>query len=158
MIGSNTKNLFIANTVKKKYNSRALLSLTLEPIQKGDSPATNKNVVLTHGLYYMRYEPVRGGTNYIDKPFLIKSDLFTMDKIRVANYNVLVSIAKENKKVDFILKFSNISPELFAITKSNPGLEVPIAIDYAKYRTAVMEKHPEASYKQIFREVLEDDD
>ena len=158
MIGSNTKSLFIANTVKKKYNSRALLSLDLEPIQKGDSPATNKNVVLTHGLYYMRYEPVKGGTNYIDKPFLIKSDLFTMDKIRVANYSTLVSIAKENKKVDFLLKFSNISPESFAITRSNPGLEVPIAIDYVKYREAVMEKHPEASYKQIFREVLEDDD
>ena len=158
MIGSNTKNLFIANTVKKKYNSRALLSLTLEPIQKGDSPATNENIVLTHGLYYMRYDPVKGGTNYIDKPFLIKSDLFVMDKIRVSGYIALTKVAKENKKADFLLKFSNISPQTFGIAKNYPGLEVPIAIDYYKYEQAVKQKNPDINYKQIFREVLEDDD
>ena len=158
MIGDNAKRLLIANTVKKRYNSRATLSLDLEPIQKGDSPATNKNVVLTHGLYYLRYDPAKGGKNYADKPFLIKSDLFTMDKKRVNGYTRLIMMAKKDKVVDFLVKFSNISERTFGIAKAYPGLEVPIAIDYYKYEQAVKEKYPDINYKQIFREVLEDDD
>lgn len=158
MIGSNTKRLFIANTVKKKFNSRAVINLDLEPIQKGDSPATNENIVLTHGLYYMRYDPVKGGTNYIDKPFLIKSDLFVMDKIRIASYAALVKLSQKSKEVKFLLKFSNISPKTFGIAKNYPGLEVPVAIDYVKYEECIKQKYPDINYRQIFREALEDDD
>lgn len=158
MIGSNTKEMFIANTVKKRYHSYALMNLDIEPIQKGDTPLTNENIVLTNGLYYMRYEPVKGGVSCIDKPFLIKSDLFVMDKIRVSGYIGLEQVAKQNKKVDFILKFSNISSETFGIAKKYPGLQVPIAIDYTKYEKCIKEKYPDINCKQIFREVLEDDD
>ena len=83
MIGDNAKRLLIANTVKKRFNSRAVVNLNYEPLKKGDSPLTDDDIVVTDGMYYMRYEPVTKGNNYVDKPFLIKSDLFTMDKIRV---------------------------------------------------------------------------
>ena len=157
MIGSNAKSLFIANTVKKKYNSRAILSLDLEPIQKGDSPLTNENIVLTDGMYYLRYEPVKGGKNYADKPYVIKSDLFTMDKLRVHGYTRLIMMTKKDRVVDFLVRFSNISEKTFGIAKAYPGLQVPVCLDYVKYRTCMEEKYPDINYKQIFREVLEDD-
>lgn len=158
MVGDNAKRLLIANTVKKRYNSRAVLNLNYEPIQKGDSPLTNDDVIITHGLYYIRYEPVTKGNNYVDKPYLIKSDLFTMDKIRVTNYARLTMMAKKDKKVEFLMKFSNINEKTFGIAKAYPGLEVPISIDYVKYAEYIQNKYPDINYKQIFREVLEDDD
>jgi hypothetical protein len=158
MIGSNSKRLFIANTVKKKYNSRATLSLNLEPIQKGDSPATNENIILTDGMYYLRYEPVKGGKNFADKPYVIKSDLFTIDKKRVNGYTRLIMMTKKDRVVDFFVKFSNISEKTFGIAKANPGLQVPVCLDYVKYRMCMEEKYPDINCKQIFREVYEDDD
>lgn len=158
MVGDNAKRALIANTVKKRFNSRAVVNLNYEPLKKGDSPLTDEDIVLTDGMYYMRYEPVTKGNNYVDKPFLIKSDLFTMDKIRVNSYMSLNKIAKESKKVAFLLKFSNISPKTFGIAKNYPGLQIPIMIDYVKYEECIKKKYPDINYKQIFREVLEDDD
>lgn len=156
MIGSNAKSLFIANTVKKKYNSRATLHLDLEPIQKGDSPLTNENIVLTDGMYYLRYEPVKGGKNFADKPYVIKSDLFTMDKKRVNGYTRLTMMAKKDRVVDFFVKFSNISEKAFGIAKKYPGLQVPVCLDYVKYEECIKQKYPDINCKQIFREVYEE--
>lgn len=157
MIGDNAKRLLIANTVKKRFNSRAVINLDLEPLKKGDSPLTNDDIVITDGMYYLRYEPVTKGNNYVDKPFLIKSDLFTMDKIRIASYAALVKLSQKSKEVKFLLKFSNVSPKAFGLAKNYPGLQIPIMIDYIKYEEYIKEKYPDINYKQIFREVLEDD-
>lgn len=119
---------------------------------------TNKNYVLTDGMYYVKYNPLPDSVQWKGKPFVVISDMFVHKKIRVASWQGFWKVAQENPRARLIQKFTNISAEVFGLAKTHPGLQVPVCLDFVKYEKFLKENNPDLDYLHVFREVLEDDD
>lgn len=113
--------------------------LDLEKLKDGDSPATNDRIIATKGLIKLKYSPA-ALRKYKETPFIFTNDMFKDTLIRLGGWEDYLEKAKSDEKLNFVLKYSNITPESFIIAKLNPNMDFYYSIDSIRYCKDVAKK------------------
>lgn len=106
----------------------------------------------TTGLYSVRYAPNELVKKTQGKPFVLKIDLFDIIESgghRVVDFEDFCNSTKYSKLVPFLLRYTNISKELFELAKRNCCCDVPFAIDILKYINDVQKKFEEQTGEKL---------
>ena len=133
MIGDNAKRSIIDNSREKKWQKRASVRIDSKPLEKGDCPATNLNCCYTTGSYTVKYKPIPDSDQFADKPYVIKCDLFSGNKVRFSNYRNLQFKGQTDAKVKWIVENTTLTPELLGMAKRHPTMPIPFCLDVVKY-------------------------
>ena len=133
MIGDNAKRSIIDNSREKKWQKRALANVNGLPLKAGDNPATNPDCCLTSCVYTLKYKPVPDSDQYADRPYVIKCDLFSGNRIRFKNFKDLQSIAGSVNKVRWLLDYTTLNSKMLGYAKIHPDMPVPFVLDFEKY-------------------------
>lgn len=122
--------------------SRALIRLDSKPLEIGDSPTTNELVKSTDFFYLVRFKPTNA-SGFQDRPFLIRADVLPGEKIRFRNIMGLEKIAKENKAVRWLMKWTNLSADILRLALYNSFTDIALRFDAKKYSEYIMSQLPE---------------
>lgn len=133
MIGDNAKRSIIDNSREKKWQKRACVRFDGKALEKGDNPGENPNCCYTSGQYTVKYKPVPDSDYFADKPYVIKCDLFSGNKVRFTNYRHLQFQGKTNPKIQWLLDNTTLTPHLIGIAKRHPAMPIPFCFDVLKY-------------------------
>lgn len=143
MIGDNAKRSIIDNSREKKWQKRALANVNGLPLKAGDNPATNPDCCFTSGAYTLKYKPIPDSDQFADRPYVIKCDLFSGNRIRFKNYKDLQSLAASINKVRWLLDYTNFSQRMLAIAKMHPDTPIPFSLDTVLYEKKLRAKGDE---------------
>ena len=131
-----------ANTSNKTLITRIMVSLDEKPLYPGCSRiTTDKSLVYTSGFYHVRFKP--GGSRYaMAKLFSLLVDLYPEKKnyIRFKDWNDLLKRGEKDKRIQFLLKYTNLSEDMFRVAQENIGLIVPFVMDMNKYDLMLKQK------------------
>lgn len=133
MIGDNAKRSIIDNSRGKKWQKRACVRFDSKPLEKGDNPATNPDCCYTSGQYTIKYKPIPDSDQFADKPYVIKCDLFSGNKVRFSNYRNLQFKSQTDPKVKWIIENTTLTPDLLGIAKRHPAMPIPFCLDTVRY-------------------------
>ena len=122
--------------------SRAMIRLDSKPLEIGDSPTTNELVKSTDFFYLVRFKPTNA-SGFQDRPFLIRADVLPGEKIRFRNIMGLEKIAKENKAVRWLMKWTNLSADILRLALYNSFTDIALRFDAKKYSEYIMSQLPE---------------
>lgn len=150
MIGDKARELIMEHDSGRSLNPRILLNLDIQFPKPGDNPIENRRFFYTNGFYVLKYIPVRRNLSK-RKDFLLMGDIIDNRKLRVADYEELKEIAKKNERINFLLKWSNISETTFKIAKEHFNLAIPFAFNVIKYYNYIY-KDEKKEKKSVFRE------
>lgn len=142
--------LIIMCTRKEVFAKSTRVSLNEIPLEL---PGAKK--VVTLGRYTLKKKPGVPGAK--SKKFVINSDLFGGNRLRVGSYRELVEIGKTDIRVRFLLRNTNISNKLFGIANEHRDLPLPFAVDWIKYQKHLEENANGQLRKNFLWEVQEDD-
>ena len=110
---------------------RADYSLTLTPFTFEEDISEREDTFRTNGLFFITYG-LLFKTSF--KPFLIRGDAYDIYRpCRVSSWKDFVEFSSQNDVLSFLLKYTNVSEELFRIAQENPGVQVPFCLDVARY-------------------------
>jgi hypothetical protein len=132
---------------------RALIKFDEMPLEPGDHPATNLNCAYTSGAYTIKFKP--GVPGMEKKPFAFNIDFLPGHRLRVGTYGALEKIAKENIRIKWLIKNTNLSPEHFRIARAHVETPIPFSIDFNLLKEHLT-KNGETR-KDFLWEVTEDD-
>jgi hypothetical protein len=140
MIGDLAKRGVTEESANKVCNPYARISLNDFPLCDETDLTALKT---TDFRYTLRYKPAPNKI-YKNKMFIISCDLIDdgvgKTSTRVIDYKDLVERAKTHKSLAWLIRNTNISPALFKIAKTNPGMIIPIACDIPKYFKKIGDK------------------
>lgn len=156
MIGDKAKEMLADHTVKRTFNPRCLISKTEKLPQRGDSPMNNPDLFYTTGSYSLAFRPSAGPNVRKQDKFIIRSDIFQGSKRRMASYEVMKSMAKNDWSLAFLLKWTNINQKLFDIAAKNISVQIPFTFKVEEYAQMLQEKYGCNEYC-IYREIDEAD-
>ena len=154
LIGDNAKAI-IANMSKNVRVPRALL-INLYA-NYGHEQEHIKNIdgfYKTTCLYSFRYTPNEFAEKTRGKPFIFKIDLFDTIESgghRVVDFQDFCNSEKYGKFVPFLLRYTNISEELFELARNNPCCDIPLQFDILKYIKDVKEKWEKETGEKLER-------
>jgi hypothetical protein len=143
MIGDKARECLSDHTSRFKLNRRMMCSLTSKTPQIGDNPLNNRDFIFTDGLYSIEYSPSNGPSVPKGAVYLIKCDIFFRKATRVFRYSDMQKKAKEDPKMDFLLRWTTFSPEHFEMARANIGMKIPFVFDAIKYYNNIKEENPE---------------
>ena len=119
---------------KPQKNSRVLRadwSISMTPFRFDDDISEREDTFRTNGLFFVTYGLLFKNSS---KPFLIRGDAYDMvGPFRVYDWKGFVMMSSESAVLSFLLKYTNVSEELFRIAKENPGVQVPFCLDVVRY-------------------------
>ena len=140
MIGDLAKRGVTEESANKVCNPYAYLSVNSLPYNEEKNPDDLKFTVFR---YFLRYKPATNKI-YKKKKFIISCDLIDdgvgKSSTRVINYDDVVERAKTHKSIAWLLRHTNISPELFEVAEANPGVFIPISFDVVEYLKKIGDK------------------
>lgn len=143
MIGDNAKAI-IANTSKNVRVTRTLIiSLSLDYVHEIDYLKKVPGVYKTTGSYSLRYSPNEISGKTKGKPYLLKIDMFDIIEScghRVVDFTDLCQ-SKFKDFVPFLIKYAQLSEELFELARNNPTCDIPFQINVLQYVSDVKEKY-----------------
>lgn len=132
MLGDVAREATAECTSRLPWQSRATVRIDGKPLEKNQSPATSLVYKYTKGQYYIKYKPaITKSLRATD--FVIVADILPSGKMRVSGHGMFKSMAKKVKEIEWIMKYTTYSRELFDIARTNIQLDVPFCIDMAKY-------------------------
>ena len=133
MIGDNAKRSIIDNSREKKWQKRALTRMDSKPLGLGDNPTTNPDCCLTSCVYTLKYKPIPDSDQYADRPYVIKCDLFSGNRIRFKDFGELNKLSRSIPKVKWLLDNTTFSQRMLAIAKLHPDMPIPFCLDTVLY-------------------------
>ncbi len=138
MIGDNAKGV-IANSYRLSNPTRVVLNINCLPLNLGESPETNPNLISTTGLYNITYRKLTLTGEQNKKRFCLRYD-FGRGFVKFSNYRELLEYAKTNEHVRFLLKYTNIQEHMLELALQNEGMQIPVGFDMCKYDLELREK------------------
>ena len=136
MIGDVSREI-TANTLDFVSVARTLpISLSADYVHELEYITRQPGVYQTNFTYTIRYAPASTMKKNDGKPFLIKIDFFDVIKKgchRFKNFEAFCNDETFGHTVPFLLKYTNISPRLFEIAKTNLYCDIPITFDIVRY-------------------------
>lgn len=129
-----------------------LINVNQEPLEDYDTPWNNPDVLGARLTFMFAWRQSVRSKNKAEKPFLLTSDAFLQTTMRFKSYEHLVEVSHrvtvdgpeevverfqiEQKLLRFLLRWSNLTPEMFALAERNKEVFLPVYVDivgYAKY-------------------------
>ena len=152
MIGDNARAI-IANTSKNVRVPRALFINLYANYGHEEECAKNiDSFYRTTCLYSFRYTPNEFAEKTRGKPFIFKVDLFDTIESgghRVVDFQDFCNSEKYGKFVPFLLRYTNISEELFELARNNPCCDIPLQFDILKYVKDVRKNYEEQTGEKL---------
>lgn len=128
----NVQNSSLCPGQKGMSPARHAIHLNSKILRDGDLSFTNSKVMKTDFVFMIRYKAT--GIRKAEKfPFIINADVLPKGAIRVKNFSDLKARAKDVEGVAWLLRWTNLSPELFLVARYNSYLRVPIQFKYLEY-------------------------
>lgn len=150
------REIIIETAPRKTFAARLFISLNNEILKENEDLATNPDVKMTNGNYYVKYGWCRNRREE-DRKFVIVSDLFSYHgRVRFYDWKDFCRMAKTDKEVRWIKENTTISEELFKIAKDHHWQNLPFSVDWVKYKNKLKEKDP--NLKDTFLWIGEDDE
>lgn len=132
----------IEKRLVKTNSMRFIISLQEEPVLPKDviDPSMKGSIRCTDGTFYMRYDPQGSNAKNHNYPYLIKTHDMLGVNIRVSGPTQLHKLKKILPELDWIIRNTNYSDELFLVAKTHPGLMIPFAFDVVRYQSMIVSK------------------
>lgn len=132
---------------------RAMIKFDENPLAIGENPANNFDCAYTSGAYTIKFKP--GVPGMETKPFAFNIDFLPGHRLRVGSYKVLKDIGKQNPRVKWLIKNTNISPAHFRIARNHIDTPISFSVDWERLEER-LKKNGETR-KNFLWEVTEDD-
>lgn len=146
MLGDVRKEI-IANTLDFCSVSRVFpFSLNLDYVHELDYMTKQPGVYQTNFLYTIRYAPRTTFKKFDTKPFMLKIDFYDTIKIgchRFKSFEAFCNDEDFKHTIPFLLKYTDLSQELFDLAKANPYCELAIGVRFLDYVKDVKTKYKE---------------
>ena len=114
-------------------SAHVLVNILGLPVNLYDDLEKNKFVRSTTGTYYIGYTTnIKSFRGYDYKPFYVVCDLVGFN-FRVNNAEQFRREAKKYPEVEWLLKYTNYSDELFDIAKAHFGIRIPFCLNVVEY-------------------------
>lgn len=146
MIGDNAREA-ILNFRKITFATSASINLKGCALHTYEGPESNPDVVLTQGLYYVKYSTTTRRGEKAKIPFIVKYD-FLNERMRVAGYKDLVKASETNEIAAFMIKYTNLNEEMFEIARQNEEMHIPFCLDIVKWNELMREQLGEPNKKK----------
>lgn len=99
------------------------------------------DLLATDGMYCITYtnnfcyESLRDPEKVKKCPFVLTGDVFNiaMVPIRYSGYRMLADMGSKILPLGIVVKYSNISPELFVLARRNPNVKFGFSFDFVRY-------------------------
>ena len=110
---------------------RAEYSISLTSFTYEDDISEREDTFRTNGLFFITYGVLfRSGV----KPFLVRGDAYDLYRpCRVSSWKEFVEFSSQSAVLAFLLKYTNVSEDVFRIARMNPGAQIPFCLDVARY-------------------------
>lgn len=145
--------LIIQCTPKEAFSRRAYVRFAEQPLRVGDHPTKNEDTFYTSGQYTIKFKP--GVPGMEKKPFVFNIDFMPGHRLRIGSYSGLEQIAKENPKIKWLLKNTNLTPTYFRIAKNHRDMALGFSVNWDQLEKRV--KKNGETRKSFLWEVTEDD-
>lgn len=142
MIKDVAEKVLIEHQGRKLIFPRLCVNLDGLPLKDFESPLTNRNLRFTNFKDYFKYQPSVKRSQK-DRPFLLMTDLAPNRCIRFGSWEELINMEEIKKEVSWLLKFTEMRPELLEIAEQNIQIPIYINMDvyaYDKYLRDMVEK------------------
>lgn len=99
------------------------------------------DLLSTDGIYCITYtngfcyESLRDPEKVRMYPFVLSGDIFAIARVpnRYYGYDMLVGLGEKVLPLAVVVKYSNISPELFDLARKNPNVKFGFSLDFVRY-------------------------
>lgn len=130
------------------FHARILVNLDSELILEGEYTPGDKNyIALSNSHYTIAYKPRSDQPKFSGKPFLIVLPPEIWTRRRYKDWADFYKESEHDAVLRWLIRWSNLSEEYFAMLERNKGLTFVICIDYVGY-----EKHLRKLYIERFGE------
>lgn len=152
MIGDKGKEI-IANTLKYVSVARTLpFSLSTDYIHEIEYMTRQPGVYQSNFIYVIRYAPSSVFKKNDGKPFVVRIDFFDTIKKGCHRFKDFESFCNDEDFkhiIPFLLKYTNLSQELFDLAKDNLYCDIPVSFDILRYIHDVKETYREKTGSEI---------
>jgi hypothetical protein len=132
MLGDMGKKVVTEHKGRSPFFPRICINLNALPLGEYETPFTNRDLRFTQLRDYFKYVPATTHKAK-DKPFMLITDLIPNGKIRFGTWEELISNKQFEKEIAWLLKFSDMRPELLEIAEQNMQVAIYIYTDVYKY-------------------------
>lgn len=122
----------IHTNLRKPLQKCAHYHMSLKTLKNGDSPINDAHIISTNGLIRIKYSPA-ALRKHKDAPYIFKNDIFERELLRLGGWQDFVNKAKEDERINFFYKYSNVTEESFEIAKANPDVDFYYSVDSIRY-------------------------
>lgn len=145
--------LIIQCTPQAVKARRAIAKFDEKPLAIGENPANNFDCAYTSGAYTIKYKP--GVPGMEKKPFAFNIDFLPGHRLRVPSYAALENIGKQDRRIKWLIKNTNISAAHFRIARNH--IDTPISFSVEWERLEERLKKNGETRKNFLWEVEEND-
>lgn len=109
--------------------------MTLTPFEFEDDISEREDTFMTNGLFFVEFRVIpNGAVKRNPRPFLVRGDAYDIHTaFRVGSWKEFAEISSKSAVLSFLLEYTNVSEELFAIARRNPSVQIPFCLDVARY-------------------------
>lgn len=125
-------NVTILNSVKKPIVARCHFDLNSVPVKEGDYPTEENDIVYSDLIYRVVYKPSYK-ENKQHVPYMLECDMFEGKYFRFADMEDLKEKAKTDKRIAFLLRWTNLNEGLLIQAKQLLQVRLPICFNTVKY-------------------------
>lgn len=157
MLGDLAKRAVAEDRQFERLSSRGSVNINNIPIKENEYPTSLEgDIKNTNFCYYIKYKPSLQ-TKYKTMPFIIVADILPTTKLRFSDYSFLMSLAKKNKHLKWLIDNTDFSEELVSISRENIELPIYLHFNYVEYtkkiKQQILEETGEWPKYSIFREL-----
>ncbi|WP_281512170.1 hypothetical protein [Mammaliicoccus vitulinus] len=136
MVGDNAKMEIAKHLTEIHVLTRTiLLNLDQIPLVENELPIHNKRLRMTNMIFYIENKRSQIRKD-INKPYIIRCDMFKYGHIRVADYDDLVEYSKSGEEADvaaFLLKWTTLDKYMFDLSSHLYGVGITFCLKYKEY-------------------------
>lgn len=132
----------ILNSVKKPLVARCHFDLNSVPVKEGDFPTEDNDIVYSDLIYRVVYKPSFKDCKQ-NEPYMLECDMFEGKYFRFADMEDLKEKAKTDKRIAFLLRWTNLNEGLLIQAKQLLQVRLPICfntVEYERYLKDIVEK------------------
>lgn len=143
MIGDLAKRSIIEDTVNRRFNPRVLLSVRKKRPNDAKNLLFDTSFFYTQGIGFVEHKPCdKGRARRGAGDYLITCDVLRNGNIiRVTSFSNLKEKTKDDKRFQFFIKNSTLSPKTFKIARMNTCTKIPFCVKIEEIYDELVKKY-----------------
>jgi hypothetical protein len=180
MIGDNSLEALAEEKSITYLNKKCMINISDKGYVGPGEPVNKYNARYTDFRWLVKYKPYTANNHkyYLatgkekskvkkDEPFILICDLMPFSKLRFESWDTLQQLADNADHVDekvpfssfgpaikWLMKYTNLSPEIIELAKAHLNCAIPLAFDAIKYNKEMAKKAKEAEKELGTKQLL----